>query len=337
MIKIYIPVDAKSLFVNIFNDNKSGHTSTVCTPIKQGKSVHTDVEQIFKIPKQIDFCYDIQLNDYLNKSSKSTTKVTNVFLFDKITVNGIKVHNEESFCMFVKEEIDPEKYQFGRQKLHYPTSISYQGLFSFDNRHVISQISKALHDFAFVVRGFYYDFDNDVLDFDVDIVGYNQIPYSKVFISNKGTGNKYIQDFHDTFDNYDIELLTLKKHFDFDNVTPANFLEKVFEMKSKAFGLLQAIFEKKSFSNVNEIYPYALFDITYTENGIKKYGFISFTSTKECYFNFTIKQWQFINEFEDFVEFYHVSELYNNPKVSVFSFEDILEMNRTITSLSFKK
>ena len=81
----------------------------------------------------------------------------------------------------------------------------------------------------------------------------NICKYSKVFISNKGTGNKYIQDFHDTFDNYDIELLTLKKHFGFDNITPANFLEKVFEMKSKAFELLQTKFEKKCFFNANEI------------------------------------------------------------------------------------
>lgn len=33
MRKIYIPIDNKSLFINIFNDNRSGHTPTVCTPI----------------------------------------------------------------------------------------------------------------------------------------------------------------------------------------------------------------------------------------------------------------------------------------------------------------
>lgn len=337
MIKIYIPFDSKSLFVNIFNDNEHGHTPTVCTPIKQGKSVHTEVEQIFKIPNQIDFCFDTNLNDYLNKSSKSATKITNVFLFDKIKVNGIKVDNHESFCMYVKEEIDPEKMQFGRKKLHYPTSIQYEGYYNFNNKHVIAEVSKSLCDFAFVIRGFYYDFDDNILDFDADIVGYNQIPYSKVFISGKGTGNKYIQDFHDIFDNYDIEQISLKKIFGHNNINPSNYLDKITEMKLKSIEIFKDNFEKKNFLDVNKIYPYAIFDITYYENEVKRYGFISFTSTKECYFNFSIKQWSFINEFYDYVDFYCVSEIYDNPKISVISINELLEMNRTVTSIFIKK
>ena len=225
MLRIYIPIDNKSLFYNIYNDNKSGHTPTVCSPIQQGKSVHKEVEQVFKIPNQINFHADVLLNDFLNKSSKSTTRVTNVFLFNNVSVNGIRVHTNDAFCMFVKEEIDPDKTQYGRKKLHYPMTIKYSGLYSFDNKHVINKISDKLKSYSFVVKGFYYDFDFDILDFDVDIVGYNLIPYSKVFILNKGTGNKYIQDFHDTFDNYDIECIALKKHFGYENVNPSNYLE----------------------------------------------------------------------------------------------------------------
>ena len=108
-------------------------------------------------------------------------------------------------------------------------------------------------------------------------------------------------------------------------------------MKLKSIEIFKDNFEKKNFLDVNKIYPYAIFDITYYENEVKRYGFISFTSTKECYFNFSIKQWSFINEFYDYVDFYCVSEIYDNPKISVISINELLEMNRTVTSIFIKK
>lgn len=337
MLKIYIPIDSKSLFYNIFNDNKSGHTPTVCTPIQQGKSVHKEVEQIFKIPKQVDFYADDLLNDYLNKSSKSTTRVTNVFLFNNITVNGIKVEISDHFCMFVKEEVDQSKIQFGRIKLHYPLTIKYSGLYTFDNKHVINKISEKLKNYSFVVRGFYYDFENDVLDFDVDIVGYNLIPYSKVFITNKGTGNKYVQDCHDTFDNYDVECIALKNHFGYENVSPANYLEILNEMRQISFDLLKMKLDKNNVIFISKTYPYALFDINYEENGVKRYGIISSSATKDCYFNFSIRQWQFINDFCEYVDFYSITEIYGKRKIIKFTYDEILEMNSSIKAMSFKK
>lgn len=337
MRKIYIPIDNKSLFINIFNDNRSGHTPTVCTPIVQGNSTHEAVKKIFRIPHQIDFNSDDGLNDFLNKSSKSTTKVTNVFLFPKITINGLEVENEKPFCFFVKEEIDPEKVQFGRTKLHYPTSFKYNGKFQFDNKHVFSKLSDAMHGYAFVVRGFFYDFDLDVLDFDADIVGYRDIPYSKVFISTKGAGNKYIQGFHDLFDNYDIESIALKQHFGYDYVNPDNYIEKLMEMKKVAFKLLSNEFEKNEFKYSSDEYPYSLFDINYRKNGIKRYCFVSYSATKETYINLSIKQWQFINEFSDYIDFYIINNIYDKPRIVKLSYDEIINLNRAVTSLTFKK
>ena len=34
---IRLPIDTKSLYFNIKNDNKTGHTATVATPLKQGR------------------------------------------------------------------------------------------------------------------------------------------------------------------------------------------------------------------------------------------------------------------------------------------------------------
>ena len=48
MDKVVLPIDKKSLFLNIFNDNEYGHTATVSTPIKQGNSTNKKLAQIFK-------------------------------------------------------------------------------------------------------------------------------------------------------------------------------------------------------------------------------------------------------------------------------------------------
>lgn len=336
MQKIYIPIDNKSLFVNIYNDNQSGHTPTVCTPIIQGNSVHKEVERIYSIPNQINYMEDVGINDFLNKASKSTTKVTNVFLFPKISVNGINVNVDDNFCMFIKEEIDPEKIQFGRKKLHYPSKSEYYGKFSFNNKHVLERISDALHNYAFVVRGFYYDFNTGTLDFDVDIVGYNEIPYSKVFISNKGTGNKYVKDMHDTFDSYDIESIALKRKKGFDYVSPENFLQRVDEMKLEAIKLIEKL-GLKFFNHNSLMYPYSLFDFSYKDDGVKRYAILSFSATKESYFNFTIKQWNFINDFYQYIDFYMITDLYGSNTVHKYSYDEIIEFNQGITSISLKK
>ena len=53
--KINLPIDTKSLFMNILNDNESGHTATVSTPIKQRNALDEKLNQVFNIPKQFDF------------------------------------------------------------------------------------------------------------------------------------------------------------------------------------------------------------------------------------------------------------------------------------------
>ena len=51
---IRLPIDTKSLYFNIKNDNETGHTATVATPLKQGASLHTELAEIYKIPENID-------------------------------------------------------------------------------------------------------------------------------------------------------------------------------------------------------------------------------------------------------------------------------------------
>ena len=139
MQRIVLPIDTKSLFLNIFNDNESGHTATVSTPIKQGNSTNERLMQIFKIPKQIDFNLKPKLIDELIKNSKSQIKINNVFIFDKISVNGNVIDTENTFFgMYIKEEVDPKKVQFGRIKLHYPLSLKFEDDdINIDNKYII--------------------------------------------------------------------------------------------------------------------------------------------------------------------------------------------------------
>ena len=75
MHKIFLPIDTKSLYCNILNDNPKGHTCTVATPIKQGNSLNVKLNEIYKIPLQIDFQQYPDLIDSLLKNSKSTKKI----------------------------------------------------------------------------------------------------------------------------------------------------------------------------------------------------------------------------------------------------------------------
>lgn len=47
MHKIILPIDTKSLYYNVLNDNIRGHTCTVATPIKQGNSTNAFLKDIY--------------------------------------------------------------------------------------------------------------------------------------------------------------------------------------------------------------------------------------------------------------------------------------------------
>ncbi len=300
MHKYFFPIDTKSLFYNILNDNKKGHTCTVATSIKQGKSINNDLLNIFKIPRQIDFESHPDIIRELTKNSKSIVRINNVFVFDKIRVNGENLDLDCNFCFYIKEEIDKERIQFGRIKLHYPLTLKFNDL-KIDNRNVINAISDKMNRHAFIVEGFEYNFDDDSLNFHVLIVGYPNIPYSKVFINNKGVGNKYNILIKNYFDLYDTEIIPLRKLYDTD-IDPSNFNEKMEEGKKIAkkavFDLLLS--KEENITNIRDIsndYPYSLYDFQYIKNDKIYYAFIFGTYSNIRYFNLTVYQNSFINIF----------------------------------------
>ena len=56
MSKIILPIDTKSLYLNILNDNLTGHTATVATPLKQGNSYNKELGRLLEIKeKEVEF------------------------------------------------------------------------------------------------------------------------------------------------------------------------------------------------------------------------------------------------------------------------------------------
>lgn len=333
MHKILLSIDTKSLYCNILNDNIKGHTCTVATPIKQGNSVNMDLNEIYKIPLQIDFQQYPDLIDSLLKNSKSVNKINNVFVFKKIKVNGEIINTNSSYCMFVKEEIDPTKAQFGRIKLHYPNSLKYSPL-EIDNRAVIFAVSKHLFDFAFIVDGFEFDFEDESLNFIVTIVGYNQIPYSKVFINSKGTGEKYTKAFKRTEDCYDSEIVILKKQYN-KNVTPDSFQECMDKANAHAVEIIKEYLVSKGATNVIslcDIYPYSLFDLKYECNGKTKYAIVKSSYTKSIYFDLSGEERQALAIFNQSV-LYFVNEIFANDSIHIYKQDNLKELNSIITSV----
>lgn len=336
MNKIILPIDTKSLYFNIKNDNSLGHTPTVATPLRKVVSEGYKLEDILKIKeKEVDISDKIDLIDILVKHSKSKVLIRHLYVFDKLSVNGIPFHSNNSFGCYIKEEVDETKVQFGRLKLHYPSKLNYNDIdINVNNKNVYNSISKTLNDYAFIIRGFEYNELTEVLDFDALIVGENNIPYSKVFINLKGVGNKFNLIFNENADDYDREVIYLRKHYG-GVVTPYNYLNYIHLMKLKAIDLIK----EKLKTNIEVIslnFPYSLFDFIYLENGVKKYGILRVSSTRSVYFNLSSMQQSFMYQNKDNVNIFMVSEIFETCKLHIIDFDNLVKMNKSINSIKYE-
>lgn len=337
---INLPINTKSLYLNILNDNPKGHTATVNTPIKQGNSLNKQLEQIFKIPKQLSFKQKNNLISEMLKNSKSIIKINNVFVFDKISVNGIKLNNTPCFCLYIKEEVDDKKKQYGRIKFHYPTSFHYKDReINIDNKSILNQISEVLLNYAFVVNSFQYDFDTDYLNFKVTIIGENQIPYSKVFIKNKGVGNKFSNIFNEYANSYDMEIMSLRKKYgkDVDAASYENYINKERIIANDVCTEFLKNQKYQEIRNISEKYPDSLYDFDYEENGTTKYCMLFFTATSKKYFNISSKRLRFINDFKEKTSIILITNIEYDPKVNVLKVEDLNNYSSTINSIMMKE
>lgn len=336
---IRLPIDIKSLFLNIKNDNESGHTATVATPIKQYGSVHEELLPVFDIPENINPISREELIGSLLMKSRAEAKIIRVCVFDKISVNGIIVRDIPSYCIYVREETAPTNVHCGRQKLHYPTTFKYDDSeVEINNKLVMRAVSEALHDYAFIVEAFEYDTETMVLNFDATIVGSNDIPYSKVFINQRGAGNKFRSSFNEDSDNYDSEIIALREKLGYSNVTPDNYSEIVAQNKLLAIDLARSYLQNagaKLIRNLYEEYPYSLYDLEYRIGGKKYYSIVRHTATTRRCFSLPFNKIRFSSDFSDCVIVILVTDINGEPKIYGFTIDDMNGMSKSINSISY--
>ena len=336
MNKIVLPIDIKSLYFNIKNDNESGHTATVATPIKKHDG-NNKLEDIFLIKDHVvDISDKSDLIQLLVKHSKSKVLIKQLFVFKKISVNGRLVKTNYSFGCYIKEEIDESKVQFGRQKLHYPSKMIYEDEeLNINNKQIYKEISKLLNDYAFLITSFEYYPETGILNFDALIVGENNIPYSKVFITEKGHGNKFNNIFNEEADDYDSEIMAMRKFYGAE-VNPHNYLDVLKSVKKESIELINKNLDN-SLVLISDIYPYSLFDFYYFEGEIKKYGILRVTLTKNKYFNLSFIQQIFIMKNAEDAKIFLISNAIENPAISIFCYEDLANLSMTINSIKYEE
>lgn len=336
---IRIPIEVKSFFFNILNDNECGHTATVASILKQGGSLHEDVAQIYNVPDNIRPSSKQGLIDHILSKSRAEAKIVKICCFDKITVNGLPIETDVSFCAYVREEIGMDNVHCGRQKLHYPPTLVYSDSdVEINNKKIIKLISEKLSDFAFVVEAFEYDDEARTLNFDAVVLGRSGIPYSKVFINQKGTGNKFTKVFSEDNDDYDSEIIALRKKMGYDEVGPENFSEVMSFLRSDAKKIVAKSLMKKKATDVRVLsdeYPYAICDLEYKIDGVKYYAIVRYTTTTLKHFRLTSEKIEFLSNFSENASLCLVVDAMGAKVVCQYSGSQIREMNRSICAINF--
>lgn len=335
-----LSIDTKSLYYNIKNDNQTGHTATVATPIKQGAAIRPELQMLSQIPESICPSSRESLISQILSNSRAKAKINSVYVFNRVAVNGHLLNNMPSYCMYVREETDRNSVHFGRQKLHYPLSLAFEDINTcIDNKTIISAISKHLNNYAFIVEAFEYDTDNNILNFDATIVGNNQVPYSKVFINRRGVGNKFSMMIADNTDNYDTEIIALREHLGYDNVTPDNYGNIVADNCILARDAVANYLSDMQAENIRLLkneYPYSIYDIEYRISGNKKYAIVQQTATREKAFTLSTEKIQFINVFSENTFLFLVTDICDGKKIFAYSASDINSLGKSIASIRFE-
>ena len=337
-------LDTKSFFFNIKNDNDKGHTATVATILKQGKSINSALDD-FKSCSSNVLINNQGLIDECIKNSKSSVKINNILVFNKIYLNGEFLSDEHEFCMYLKEEIDQSKYQFGRIKLHYPSSLKYYDLtYNIDNKVVLNMISKKLHDYAFLIVKIEIFNEPGKINFITNIIGQNGIPYTKVFLNYKGDASqKFNQVFNEIADNYEIEATLMREYGipEIPIIDPTTYKAAYDYCQNKAISFFLEKAEENGCKNIevlSEKYPYDIIDIELSYKGKKKYVIVCFTATNQDYFFLSNAKSGFIYDFEGDAAVVLIKNiLTKNPKIEVFGIEELREMKRSLEVIKYSK
>lgn len=337
-------LDVKSFYFNIENDNEKGHTATVATVLKQGKSINPALSLFEASSSNIPLTCTSLISE-CTKNSKTEVRINNILVFDDIYLNGEKIDTGCQFCIYLKQEIDKTKVQYGRIKLHYPISLKYSDYqYDIDNRMVLDMISSRLHDYAFLVSKFQLFDKPGKINFITSLIGPNKIPYSKVFLNYKGDANqKFNQIFNEIAGNYEIEAPLMRQYGipGIELINPSTYGRAYDYCKRKAIKLFEETLEQSGAKDIQvhtDQYPYDICDIEAIENGEKHYFIINFTATKQDYFFISVEKYIMAQKFKGLAYVILVkSILSDSPIIQRYESSELSSFEKTIEVLKLKK
>lgn len=352
--KLRFKIDEKSLFFGHYNDYKKGQTATVSTPLNQSKDEkkwRKDILELRNYNCRVSNPPDMLIEN-CTKNSKSGNNIDDVFVFDNILIDGVKLETNYQFVMYIKRETDKmirrqngtmgENTHLGRLKLHYPISLSYKrDGFRIDNSEILKAILKQNGGFAFIVRGFEYDENDRTLNFITSLIGPKGVPLSTVFRRKKGVGEKLMIDPNKVVDNDYIVIVEELPELKGTNVS--------YELINKSRSENGKLGEKfvydllnESLSAENELYhtskeyPQSPYDIEYIKNGKKQYVEVKSTSGTKEIFNMSSGEIKFMEKYKDSYTLYMVTKVKEAfPKYNTYTYNDIIKMKKEYPTTRF--
>jgi hypothetical protein len=334
---VWLPIDEKSLFFNVVDDNPSPRPATVASTVFQGGKFDRNLEPVSAFPRMIpDDTFESVAGELL-ASSRISARILNVLVFDSIRVNGESVPTDVSFGMYLREEAEPERPQHGRIKLHYPLSFAFEdNSVNIDNRQVLFAVSRELNDYAFHVTAFRCDVDSRTLDFDVTILGPRNIAYSLAF--NETQDSVYMSS--ETADEYNREIVMIRKQFGWNNVTPRNIEKYLAKWRQIAQKECRRALMESGATNIHHFSfgrPFALYDFDFFRDGRKRYAVVAFTGDVQKRFSLPLSRIQFLKAFRNVAELFLVTSVGNNPHVVVFDAERLDASTKSVLSLEYRE
>ena len=354
---IRFKIDEKSLFYGCKNDFTKGHTATVSTPLNQSNNPlkwHNDVLELIhtnarlkedKIPERlIDLC---------QRNSKSENIIQDIFVFNNILVDGKKLDTSCQFIMYIKKETakyikkldgqTAKNTHLGRLKLHYPISFIFKAdNYNINNEEILKLILKINKGYAFIVRGFEYNLDNNNLNIITSIIGPENALLSTVFRVAKGTGKKLRTDFkaisleellaenlneeisyNDNLDGYDLRNITSKSN----GKKGEEFI----------FSLLSSLNKKPYHTSVD--FPSSPYDMEYLNSeGKKIYVEVKSTQGEKLFFRMSKYEFEFMNKYKEQYELYMVTNVKDDfPQYIVLHYDDIVKLKKEVINYQFTK
>ena len=319
--KCEIYLAAQSLFFNTTPDLGPGHSATVATNIMQKGTLSPKISAI------LDFDNYYKDSDYpelardLVKKARTTCEIKRIFIFKKIFVNGSPIKVDSYFCMFIKEETDKSKEQFGRLSLHYPFTLKNEAL-NINNQEIFDKVKSRLKRYAAKVISM--DLDGDSLTLNCMVYGQKDSPISLTLSSKENNQLWASLQMPSYLTNYYLEKTMLQKRLgasvDLETMYKAGIQAY---QKAKSLALKYVSEKGKDMADVSSLNPLCPYDIFYRDfEGKVHYCVVKFSFSNQVIYSLSEEQRFFMFAF---------------PKSSSVIFYQSLEEKNVVNQLNIEE